>query len=266
MINTIIIVILSIIIVCLLFALNKNKNKDSKLADRSDILAKPDISYNISGKEYKIPNKQLFGSAYLLDEKFLIKMRNLLIRVNTFFKEKEIDAWLSGGTLLGFIRHQTFIPWDDDLDMHTDIKNKKYMFSDQFKEDLKKYNLEVIYLRGMNYNFSYYKGGIRLREIDNYNPVMDIFFVEEKENQVRKIENWKKERYTYNKKEVWHKNDFYPIQTKMIDDIEVKIPKNPEKILTKQYGPDFNDKMYCNHIPHTFLYDTLTFLWRKEAR
>ena len=263
MISTIIIFFLSIIILFLLFALNKDKN--NKLADRSDILAKPGIEYSVAGKNYKIPNKKLIGNAYLLDEKFIIKMKNLLTKANMFFKEKNIEAWLSGGTLLGFIRHQTFIPWDDDLDMHTDIKNKEYMFSDKFKEDLKKYNLEVIYLIGMNSRFSYYKGGIRLREIDDYNPVMDIFFVEEKDNYIRKIENWSKKKFTYNKKEIWPKEDFYPIQSKIIDDIEVKLPKNPEKILSKQYGEDFNNKMYCNHIPHTFLYDTLTFLWRNEA-
>jgi len=264
MISTIIIFVLSIVILFLIVALSKN-DKNSKLADRSDILAKPGASYSVDGKDYTIPNKKLTGSAYLLDEKFIMKMKKLLIKVNSFFKEKGIDAWLSGGTLLGFVRHETFIPWDDDLDMHTDIKNKKYMFSEEFKEDLKKYNIEVIYLIGMNYKFSYYKGGIRLREIDNYNPVMDIFFVEEKDDYVKKIENWHKNKYSYNKKEVWHKEDFYPIQTKMIDGMEIKMPKKPEVVLSKQYGEDFNDKMYCNHIPHTFLYDTLTFLWRTEA-
>lgn len=260
MISTIIIFILSIIILYLLLASNKNN-----LTDRSDILAKPGVEYNVAGKKYKIPNKKLIGNAYLLDEKFILKMKNLLTKVNLFLKEKKIEAWLSGGTLLGFVRHQTFIPWDDDIDMHTDIKNKKYMFSEQFKEDLKAYNLEVIYLIGMNAKFSYYKGGIRLREIDNYNPVMDIFFVEEKDNYVRKIENWNKKGYTYNKKEIWPTTNFYPIQSKVIDDMEVKLPKNPEKILSKQYGDDYNEKMYCNHVPHTFLYDTLTFLWRNEA-
>lgn len=263
MISIIIIFILIIVIISLIIALNKNKN--TNLAGRSNILAKPGIKYSVDGKEYTIPNKKLFGSAYILDEKFIIKMKNLLKKANAFFKEQKIDAWLSGGTLLGFMRHGTFIPWDDDLDMHTDIKHKEYMFSDKFKNDLKKHNLEVIYLIGMNSRFSYYKGGIRLREIDNYNPVMDIFFVEEKDNYVRKIENWKKEKYTYNKKEFWKKEDFYPIQTKTIDDIEVKLPKKPDKVLSKQYGEDYNEKMYCNHIPHTFLYDTLTFLWRTEA-
>ena len=199
MISTIVIFVLVIIIFFLIISLNQNNdNTNINLADRSDIIAKPNAKYSVMGKEYTIPNKKLIGKANLLDEKFIIKMRLLLTNVNNFFKEKNIDAWLSGGTLLGFVRHKTFIPWDDDLDMHTNIQNKEYMFSPQFKEDLKQYNLEVIYLIGMNSKFSYYKGGIRLRQLDSYNPVMDIFFVQENEGYVKKIENWHNDNYKYN--------------------------------------------------------------------
>lgn len=46
-----------------------------------------------------------------------LKMLDMLQHIDAVCQRHQLDYWLEGGTLLGAIRHQGFIPWDDDLDI-----------------------------------------------------------------------------------------------------------------------------------------------------
>lgn len=45
---------------------------------------------------------------------------DLLKRVTEVLDENKINYFLISGTLLGYIRHNDFIPWDDDIDLIVD--------------------------------------------------------------------------------------------------------------------------------------------------
>lgn len=69
----------------------------------------------------------------------------ILKDVSNFCKKNNLTYYLVGGTLLGSIRHQGFIPWDDDVDIamyRTDYKN----FIDTFsRENSNKYFVQNNY-------------------------------------------------------------------------------------------------------------------------
>lgn len=58
---------------------------------------------------------------------------DMLVYFDNFCRENKLDYWISFGTLLGGVRHQGFIPWDDDVDVEMPIESYRKLVRKWFQ-------------------------------------------------------------------------------------------------------------------------------------
>lgn len=99
----------------------------------------------------------------ILDQESLCKLHNteleILLEVDRICRKNHIHYSLTGGTLLGAVRHGGFIPWDDDADismMRTEYKK----FQQACKNDL---NTEKFYFQDIENTKGYRWGYGKVR-------------------------------------------------------------------------------------------------------
>ncbi len=120
---------------------SKIKSLENKIEYYDRIIDSDNALFSSIFLDYKLtPNRLLYNVQTLCLE--------LLEFVNKICKKYDIKWWLDFGTLLGAIRHENFIPWDDDIDIG--IMRKDYhkfievMFDELERNNLNDY-IDVVY-------------------------------------------------------------------------------------------------------------------------
>lgn len=106
---------------------------ENKMRDYESIIDSDNVLFNTIFLDYTLkPNKLLSDVQTLCLE--------LLSFIGKICEKYDIKWWLDYGTLLGSIRHENFIPWDDDVDIGM-MRKDYHRFIGILYDELEKYNL-----------------------------------------------------------------------------------------------------------------------------
>jgi hypothetical protein len=224
--------------------------------------------YYIGEEKYRLhPRLALKGKNdfYVLDRYYLKEMTDLLKNVQKCLSRLGLEPRISGGTLLGFERHGTVIPWDDDIDLHVDVRYRNFLYSKSFSRIVQQQNLECIFLPGSTVRQATKEGAAcRVRKRGTTLPVCDIFFTETINDKVYKIDKWDNTGNTYSDKEVWSTDAVYPVKVKKYEELSLLVPNQPLVVLGKQYGENCMKECFARSylISHNTPFSLFKFIWR----
>lgn len=134
--------------------------------------------YSRNFTEYRLTNKQLHDVQN--------RLLNAFLDIKKFCEENCIRYMMSGGSLLGTIRHEGFIPWDDDIDimmtrneymkfsrLFDKYLSDKYFLAEPLKTDNYCYKMPKVYVKNTIFQTIINAG------YDFYNMLsIDIFIIE----------------------------------------------------------------------------------------
>jgi hypothetical protein len=233
----------------------------------------PGQRYNVGERVYTMPKLPLADNhgpvdrIPILSEAFMASQRHLFEQVCQVMGQR--TWWVSGGTLLGFVRHQTFIPFDDDLDIHVPWEDRSYYFGTEFAELCDTHGLETIRLFNASLEWADKQGAaIRVRHKGTFTPTMDIFFeTYDAQSQLwYKVDSWSTNgtQLTLSTREKWPADQLFPIQWHDLDyGLRVPMPREPEKVLSQQYSAKALDHIKARDllISHNFCFNFLNRVW-----
>ena len=183
-----------------------------------------------------------------IDENILITIREILKKVDEIFGNHDIQYWADCGTLLGMIRHQNIIPWDDDGDISI-MKHDEYKFL-KLKPLFENAGYEIsswwggykIYPKNGKHMEEFWQGRIYKYKY----PSVDIFIMDY--NQDKSIVHY----HNSNLRKLWPKEYYFtkylfPLKKYKFADFSLWGPAYPEEYLNRVYGNDWLTVAYLQY-------------------
>ncbi|WP_395477415.1 LicD family protein [Rickettsia endosymbiont of Pantilius tunicatus] len=167
---------------------------------------------------------------YRISENTALSLYQIMKDTHELLTKHNINYWIDGGTLLGAVRHQGIIPYDDDLDIGI-IQEDEIRLQQIFPEFQK-----------LGYSISH-----DLAYKICQKGCIDIFTFQKEQNKF--IHANLKTRTQY-PNDFFYDHELLPLKKYKFGNIEVFGPYNPKENLNRQY-PEW-DKYAVIHHPHNF--------------
>lgn len=173
--------------------------------------------------------------------------------------QHHIDYWMTCGTLLGAVRHEGVIPYDDDVDFCIHEKDAERVLA--LKETLKAVNLGIYqdrtsikvykvdgpHVRPKKQSFRLLPGVWFVRRKTERFPTIDIYPTREENGQI--VHANPRARLSFSK-EIFLTTDIYPLKNYQFGPLQIKGPQNPFNFFNSCYGETWNDVLVYtgNHL------------------
>jgi hypothetical protein len=226
--------------------------------------------YTIFNNEHIIRDDLIIKKPIPMTNIVVLEELYMVIRYTTLFLEThKIDYCIESGTLIGCVRHDGIIPWDNDVDIMI------------FKDGYYKLNTLINEYNKDNFKILHVTPGFKLFYKETCYGELFLYDLDEKMNLYRmaypllyrdgslKSSFITSDYYYPNQK--YKKEDLFPTQIVLFEDFKVRAPNNIKNILLTTYSsnllecvysPDKNgqhDMMKMNHYKFAIFVEKITF-------
>jgi len=190
--------------------------------------------YRVAHVDHEVPDLDFAGVRYFaVKRRVLGQMRDTLGYTHDLLETHGIPYWITCGTLLGYARHDGFIPWDDDIDVNIELADVPRLESlrEQVRRD--------------GYRLHAARGGFKLgRPNAACFPFVDIIVAQRDAGRLRLCYPLDESGHcSFAVGDQWPTeclpvDQVFPLQRVRFEDLEVSAPGDIAGAIAHLYGPD----------------------------
>ena len=228
-----------------------SSDEDQDLAAAfENMYADSDCYLTARGPEVEISESEVMAA--FIDTALATEIYEIVNGVHRVFSHFNIPYWITGGSLIGQVRHGGIIPWDDDADICCFMEDKERIFSPEVQQAFKLNDLYVI--EDQTYDIvngllsKVYRNEVPSKAKKNGRvpyPFCDIFWQNDptEKNEIIFCD------YVHYRHRIYI-HELYPLKLVNFGPIEVMAPADPLPQLERGYHSSWAERGELHNVDH----------------